>query len=355
MLSQSGIAELGASIQSAAKEIPALVKVSATAGKVSEKLEELSVDPAVQVASRRIVPPVSVGVTTIAFFPILAQTTVPLLRYLFLQPMLFLGLKKRKSWGTVYNSLSKMPVDLAIVRLVNAETGRIAQTTVTDRYGRYLFSVNKPASYRIEVQKTGLVFPSIITSALHTDGEFIDLYHGETLMIPDTTARIVAPHIPLDPKENPNQKMQGTGIEWKYIVRYMVAATGILTTSVSFLITRDWSVGGFVVIQVIGTIAAKRFAKPPIPRKFGVIRDAQTKKPIPSAIVRLYNNEYKKLVATNITDAKGQYSFLVGPGTYFVSIEKPGYKSSGGENHSVKNYEDGLIAADVTLMSEASS
>ncbi len=345
-------AQIKKNLETITNKIEETIKVSETAGKVSEKLEEFSLNPTVQVATRRIVPPVSVGVTTIAFFPILAQTTVPLLQYLFLQPMLFLGLRKRKSWGTVYNSLSKMPVDLAIVRLVNAETGRIAQTTVTDRYGRYLFSVNKPAAYRIEVQKAGLVFPSIITSALHTDGEFIDLYHGETLTIPDATARIVAPHIPLDPKENPNQKIQGTKIEWKYITRYILAATGIVTTSVSFLITRDWSVGGFVVIQVIGIIAAKRFAKPPVPRKFGVIRDAQTKKPIPSAIVRLYNNEYKKLVATNITDAKGQYSFLVGPGTYFVSIEKPGYKTSGGENHSIKNYEDGLIAADITLLSQ---
>jgi len=77
--------------------------------------------------------------------------------FLFTQPILLLGRRKRKQWGLVYNSLSKEPINLAAVRLTDVKSGRIIQTHVTDRDGRFFFKVKK-GKYTIAVAKNGFNF-----------------------------------------------------------------------------------------------------------------------------------------------------------------------------------------------------
>ena len=53
--------------------------------------------------------------------------------------MFLFGRRKRAKWGVVYNALTKLPVDLAVVRLVDVKTGRVIRSRVTDSEGRYAF------------------------------------------------------------------------------------------------------------------------------------------------------------------------------------------------------------------------
>ena len=69
-----------------------------------------------------------------------------------------------------------------------------------------------------------------------------------------------------------------------------------------------------------------RLAKPPKFKKWGVVTDAATGKPVKNAIVRLFEPEYNKLLGTQITDAKGRYGFLVGRNIFYLTVEKAGYK-----------------------------
>ncbi|MFC1638916.1 carboxypeptidase regulatory-like domain-containing protein, partial [Patescibacteria group bacterium] len=98
-----------------------------------------------------------------------------LLLYVLTQPFLLFSGRKRRAWGVVYNSLSKLPVDLAMVRLIDAGSGRRAKTAVTDREGRFSFLVNE-GRYRLEAAKPGFLHPSQYIVNVAKDGRFDNVY-----------------------------------------------------------------------------------------------------------------------------------------------------------------------------------
>ena len=95
---------------------------------------------------------------------------------------MLIGRKKREKWGVVYNSLTKLPVDLVIVRLFSIDTNRLVQSKVTDGQGRYSFVVN-PGRYRLEVKKMNFTFPSLLLKDWQSDSEKTDIYHGEQISV----------------------------------------------------------------------------------------------------------------------------------------------------------------------------
>ena len=72
-----------------------------------------------------------------------------------LAPNTAIGRRRRKKWGVIYNALTKLPVDLAIVRLMD-QSGKVIRSVVTDKEGRY-FIVGEGV-YRVAVMKNGFVF-----------------------------------------------------------------------------------------------------------------------------------------------------------------------------------------------------
>ena len=106
------------------------------AGKIVEQVN----NPVVQSAAQSTVAPLAVGAAAAAVVPALSLINLlSYLRFLFLQPVFLFGRRKRAKWGVVYNALTKLPVDLAVVRLVDVKTGRVIQSRVTDSEGRYAF------------------------------------------------------------------------------------------------------------------------------------------------------------------------------------------------------------------------
>jgi|GEM_PF-1624582 len=77
--------------------------------------------------------------------------------------------KKLNPWGKVFESGSKKPVSLAIIRLIRASDNRIMETKATDENGNFGFMVTN-GDYKLTVSKDGFVFPS----ASDKTG-----YHGE--------------------------------------------------------------------------------------------------------------------------------------------------------------------------------
>ena len=107
-----------------------------------------------------------------------------------------IGLRRvRKRWGTVYDSVTKQPLDPAIVELVEVKSGKVIEKSITDLTGRFGFLI-KPGQYILRAKKSHYVFPSKLI-ALKTDGIFNNLYHGEVLKILDTND-VLSPNIPMD-------------------------------------------------------------------------------------------------------------------------------------------------------------
>jgi hypothetical protein len=111
--------------------------------------------------------------------------------------LLLLGLRRRQQYfGTVYDSVSKQPLDPAMVKLVSVVTGEVVETCITDMFGRYSF-LTAPGRYKILVNKSNYGFPSQQITA-GQDGIFSNLYHGEFFdLVGDSD--VITFNIPMDP------------------------------------------------------------------------------------------------------------------------------------------------------------
>jgi prepilin-type N-terminal cleavage/methylation domain-containing protein len=258
-----------------------------------------------------------------------AATAVPATQYgfylylLFTQPALLLRRRGRKTdWGVVYNSGTKLPVDLAIVRLIDVATNRVHATKVTDTNGRFLFLAPK-GRYRLEVTKPGFVFPSKNMVGAVSDPDFGTLYFGADFNVSERKA--VSPAIPVDAAEETLSDVALIKNYLKNKVRNAVALSGFCLAVFSFFTKPGIYLGSIVALQLIFYFFFRRISKAKNRGRWGVVTDEVTNKPIPHAVVRLFSLPYNKLVETQVSDGRGRYYFLVGKNKYYVTVTQPGY------------------------------
>lgn len=254
----------------------------------------------------------------------------------------FIRQRRRDRFGVVINSLSKIPVDLAIVRLAGQD-GRVTKTTVTDQNGKfYLFA--KPGEYKLSVTKPGFEFPSQFSVA--PSDAFASIVHNEPHVNVTQQSPVLQYTLPADPQvQEPNvahEKRKRIGRAAGSFVAALSPLAGIGTAVAS----PKWWVILFAALNIGLFFAFRYFAARLKPRAFGIVRD-NAGKPCADAIVRVSETQYNKLVATAVTDGAGRYGAMVGRGTYAVKYEKPGVGST--ERMSSINQDVGVIADYVTI------
>ncbi len=306
--------------------IVSIVKtVSETVVVAQEVLAEIREIPEVQTAAT-IATPVVVG-SVIASAAVLSTSfnLFPLLQYLFIAPILLIARRRRENFGIIYNSYTKVPIDFAVVRLYT-KAGKLVRTMVSDQEGRYFFKID-PGVYFIRVNKSGFAFPSKYLLGQNKDGKFLDLYTQGYVQISDKNA-IISANIPIDPISDKKIQAPGKIIFRRFlrVLQNIIAVTGILLAIFVCFVQPGIFSFAMVGVQTVFYIATRILAKPKKKKGWGIITDANTKKPITNAIVRLFEPKYSKLLETSVTDRKGRYVFLTGPNQYFVTIEKPGFE-----------------------------
>lgn len=111
--------------------------------------------------------------------------------------LIFLGLRSNPSfWGVVYDSVTKQPLDPALVKLVEVASGKVVGSCATDLQGHYSFLVF-PGKFKILVQRTNYSYPSVLESG-DSDGFYKNLYHGEFFEVKGDTDALSL-NIPMDP------------------------------------------------------------------------------------------------------------------------------------------------------------
>ncbi len=106
--------------------------------------------------------------------------------------------KRRRHWGTVYDSVTKQPIDPAIVELVevtDGKPGKVLEQAITDLSGRFGF-LERIGQFILRVKKTNYEFPSKIILG-KVDGIFSNLYHNEILTV-QKTGDVLSPNVPMD-------------------------------------------------------------------------------------------------------------------------------------------------------------
>ncbi len=288
-------------------------------------IENIFNNPDVEEATDKFGTPAIAAVTAFNILSIASLAgLLPYLFFLFSEPLLVIFKKKRKKYGVVYDSITKQPVDLAILRLYNVVNNKLIQTKVTDKEGRFSFVV-KPGSYYIKVFKKGYVFPTQILADQKEDLFYIDIYHGESIQVDEKS--VITPNIPLDADKKPKPSSKILTVYLLRKIQKVMAILGPIATFIVFLIKPSALFFALLVIHLLLYSLFKRLAVPKKPKGWGIVADKTNKKPLGRTVVRLYDNKYNRLLETQVTDPHGRYSFLVGKNVYYITCEKNGYEN----------------------------
>lgn len=319
--------------------------------------EEFFDNPEVEEGTKKIAAP-AIAVATVASAGAAASTAIGFVnllnaaRLFFTQPFLFFARRKRKAWGVVYNAVTKVPIGLAVVRLLDPKTGRVLQSRVTDKGGRYFFIV-QPGEYQLEVRKQEFAFPTTYLKDKKTDALFLDLYHGETINVTETDATIAA-NVPIDPAKPDAPSVEVVAKIARRRVYQVISFVSPILALVSVIITPTPFTISLFGGQIILFGAMAVTAKPKKPKGWGIVYDEKTRKPLLRTIVRVFEPIYNKLLDTQVTDAKGRYSVLVGPNIYRVTFDKEGYVQGKLDPVDYRGKEEPtLIKEDVAMAPEA--
>ncbi|MBI4253011.1 hypothetical protein HY623_02400 [Candidatus Uhrbacteria bacterium] len=263
-----------------------------------------------------------------------------------------LGLrKKRKSWGVVYQSITKMPIDLVIVRLFEKATKRLVETQVTDKNGQFSF-LAPPGEYVITATKNPLAFPSTLVKGT-LDGDYHNIYREEPFTItgPDQT---MALSIPLDPPKVEHAVATGGGgvtKRWKAFVAHNPLAPllgGFIIAELLTLYipnTLNYTLlglnGFFIITQLVLGIRPER--------AWGLIFDALTLEPVPLAAITLFDAKEGKMLRTRLSDYFGRFSFLTPPGEYVLNVAKEGYAFPAPSDLHIRKYHSLYRGGSVTV------
>ncbi|MFA6503840.1 MAG: fibronectin type III domain-containing protein [Patescibacteria group bacterium] len=245
------------------------------------------------------------------------------LQFLFTQPILLFARRKKRRWGIIYNSLSKQPVEFAVVRLIHSESRLIVQTRVSDKFGRYVFYPQQ-GEYLLEITKPGFTFPTQYLADAPDDGQYTDLYHGEVIVAEREDA-VIAYNIAMDPTASVETPKRVIYISVLRKLQHLIALSGSIISLAALIISPSWIIAVLLIVQIAFYLLFRRLALPAKAKPWGRVLDNKTKQPIKNAIVRIFDRKFNKLLETQITDAKGRYGFFADKNTFYITVERPGY------------------------------
>jgi hypothetical protein len=240
-----------------------------------------------------------------------------------------LGLrKKQRPWGTVYDSVTKRPLDPAYVTLVDALSNKPVSSAITDLDGRYGFLV-APGRYKITAQKTNYQAPSVKMSSASFDQVYNDLYHGEELTI-GSAGEILTKNIPMDPlkfdwneftknKSNMNTFTKGSTVVWSRIYNFLFVLGAFIALIALIFAPAPYNIivaGLYVIAYLLNYVV---FAT----KKAGTLMERSTGLPLSFAVVKIYREgQDDSPIAKKIADKYGRYYALLPQGRYYLKIDK---------------------------------
>jgi hypothetical protein len=301
----------------------AVVKTAQVVGKA---VRDVVQNPEVQKANTRVAAPavVTAGAINVATAGFSVTQVVAFLRYIFSQVFLLFRRRKQKKWGVVYNAFTKQPIGLATIRLVDNTTNSVVRSQVTDIQGRYFMTI--PAgSFHLEVQRQGFGGFSEHLKKTDEDTTFTNLYHGEKIDVSDVDKEINY-NIPLDPENADKPTVQILRDHTRKAIRFALSITGLVASIISFIISPSLLIGALVGMHLLFYAIFYVFSYRKLSDAFGHIISSLNKRPVGRAVVRVFDSAYNKLVETAVSDRKGRYAVLLGPSTYYVTYEKPGFE-----------------------------
>ncbi|MFA5651955.1 MAG: 6-bladed beta-propeller [Candidatus Paceibacterota bacterium] len=234
--------------------------------------------------------------------------------------------RKQRQWGTVYDSVTKRPLDPVYVSLVSTETNKEVAGAITDIDGRYGFLV-LPGKYKIVATKTNYIQPSKKMAGKSFDEVYNDLYFGEELIVSE--GEMITKNIPMDSlsfdwnefaktKMDVNKFTKQKDITWAKISKF-VFIIGALISVIAVIVTPEpynyIIVGFYFLAYILNYVVLKS-------KKSGTLIEKNTKIPLSFAIVKIFREGEDTPLTKKIADKFGDYYALVPKGKYSIKVEK---------------------------------
>lgn len=237
-----------------------------------------------------------------------------------------LGLRKRRvPWGTVYDSVTKQPLDPAYV-VLEIQGGKEAGTAITDLDGRFGF-LTQPGSYHFIANKTNYSFPSKKLFGKTNDELYDNLYFGGEVSYDGKD--VIAKNIPMDPEafdwnefaKRDKKLMTFYSRSARIITNVSIVLfyAGLVSSVVLYFVHPDKF--NLAIVSIYGVLLILRMFGFK-PKSYGVIIDTATKEPLSFAVVRVFQKGVTREMFHRITDQYGRYYALLAKGEYYVTIER---------------------------------
>ena len=299
-----------------------IVQAQETITAVINYLNDFKAKPEVKSVARNVVRPLIAISVVISVYSIVISwfnVFLSLINYLINLLLQAFGVrKKRKPWGIVYDSATKEPVDLAIVRLFDAKTKILKQTAVTGRSGRFGFQLEK-GKYYITVTKKTYIYPSKLIKGALVDGKYHNLYFQENILISSRKGLDIS--VPID-------SVRAIEAEIRMVDRllglFIRIALPILIASFVLSIFVYWVdavlINGLVCILYVFAFIFRKKLRGKALNPWGKVYDVNTGNSIAGVPIKVFDKKYSKLLETKISDRDGRFSFLLPKGEYFLRL-----------------------------------
>lgn len=253
-----------------------------------------------------------------------AVASIPL-RLWNLIPTLLGFRRKKRPWGTVYDSVTKQPLDPVYVKLTDIH-GREVATTITDIDGRFGFLV-APGTYRLSANKDNYVFPSQKLRGKERDELYDNLYFSEEVTINNQDDLLIK-NIPMDSLSfnwNEFEKGKNKNLMKFYSRRdlFLAKTARILfvlgtVSSVVLLFIAPAPIN-FIILGIYGVVLILR-AFGVRPKKPGYVVERESGFPLSFGLVKVFSADLDREVAHAVIGQTGKYYILVPNGEYYMQI-----------------------------------
>lgn len=240
--------------------------------------------------------------------------------------------KKRIPWGTVYDSVTKRPLDPAYVSLLQA--GIEVSSAITDIDGRYGFFA-PPGTYTLSAGKTHYIFPSKVLAGKLQDELYANLYFGESFIA--AADQVINRNIPMDPigfdwNEFAKTKKDFFQIHSKKAIIRERVFNAIFVGGLLLAIGEMAFAPSLVNLAILGVYLVLVFAQLfwVIKHRPVSLKNLKTGEPLSFAIVKIYlpaapgavGQVSDQLIKKVVADEFGRFYVLVPPGEYYMTVEE---------------------------------
>ena len=220
---------------------------------------------------------------------------------------LFSKAKKRKTWGTVYDSATGDPISLVSISVIDAKDGKVKESKLTDKYGSYYFLVPE-GEYQLEIQKKGYEIDShdidaktYYTNVLTEPDKKKLIYDAPGMIFYDLCMKSTS----LDQKSIKDKRLS-------YLFFASIFYLGFIFTIFVYL-SNPTKLNLFLVIIYFINIIVRNLNY--LGSKWGHVFNKEGVKQ-PFSAISLLDKATKQLVARTISDEQGRYILLANQGEY---------------------------------------